>query len=420
MVNNDLSKILLSNNIIGEQELHDLNGIYQNNVFDIFLHLIQEGIIEREELGRLIGDSLNITYVTLKKIKFQPDVVVKLPEDFARTHKIIPMYKFGNVITVVAADPRNSIMIDNVEKLVECRVNPLFSFPDEIDEAIESNYILNNSLQGLIKDFFVSPSNTEKPDKNNPVKEEEQKCLIPEPTQKFLTENTKQIHDEAKKGKIPDPANCKNVRNVIIEEVNNKLDLVYCINQLRIKDEYTYSHSVNVAMLSSAVGKVLGYSPTLIKELTLGALLHDIGKVRIPKTILNKPGSLTPQELEIVKKHPFLGYQIACMMKLPAKITEIIYNHHERINGNGYPRGLRVEKLSLNAQIVAVVDVYDAMISERPYKKAVSHHEALNVMLLEGNDSLNYDILYKFTSLVYKTDFDSLKKSFLSVVQGEI
>ncbi|MDD3014521.1 MAG: hypothetical protein PHC34_12535, partial [Candidatus Gastranaerophilales bacterium] len=194
MVNNDLSKILLSNNIIGEQELHDLNGIYQNNVFDIFLHLIQEGIIEREELGRLIGDSLNITYVTLKKIKFQPDVVVKLPEDFARTHKIIPMYKFGNVITVVAADPRNSIMIDNVEKLVECRVNPLFSFPDEIDEAIESNYILNNSLQGLIKDFFVSPSNTEKPDKNNPVKEEEQKCLIPEPTQKFLTENTKQIH----------------------------------------------------------------------------------------------------------------------------------------------------------------------------------------------------------------------------------
>lgn len=133
------------------------------------------------------------------------------------------------------------------------------------------------------------------------------------------------------------------------------------------------------------VGAELNFSKKELENLGLGALLHDIGKVKIPKEILNKPGRLTKEEFEFVKKHPEFGYQ---MIKEDAEIDLssrlVIYHHHERLNGRGYPLGLEDEEIHDMAVVTALADVYDALTSSRPYRKGLSPYEAMKIIISES------------------------------------
>jgi len=407
----DFIRLLIEEGIISDQTAKVLVEKFKYDYFSILLHLVDSKIATKKKLGRLWGDSLGVAYTELKKAMFQKEVVQKLSEEFARKNKVILIYQLGKVIIAATPDPKNDILLNKIEQLTKSQVSTVFSFPDEIDEAIDKYYLSYDSLEGLTKEFSINK------DKTNV---DQMPSVISEKTKEYLINSTKNIAQQAYEGKTPDLEVCKDVRNTIIEEVNQKLEIIHCINQLRINDEYTYSHSVNVAMLSSAIGKALGFSANLVKELVLGALLHDIGKMRIPKVILNKPDKLDKEEIALIKRHPILGYQIVTNMGVPEKISEIVYNHHERIDGNGYPRGLTRDELSINVQIVSIVDVYDALVSDRPYKAKMAHHEALNIILLEGQRAFDFDLLYKFVNLVYKENFDTLKKTFKSVLYGEI
>lgn len=157
-------------------------------------------------------------------------------------------------------------------------------------------------------------------------------------------------------------------------------DLIVCLSKVRSISEYTYTHSLNVSMLSSLLGNWLNLDDTLIKELTYCGLLHDIGKCKIPAEILNKPDSLTLKEFEEVKKHPVTGYKMLENAEGISKDIALgVLMHHEREDGSGYPFNLTSNQINYYAKVISVVDIYDAMTSNRAYKKRQSPFDVLEM-----------------------------------------
>ncbi len=137
------------------------------------------------------------------------------------------------------------------------------------------------------------------------------------------------------------------------------------------KDTYTESHLERVSALAIKVGEIMGFSIEQLNNLRRGAMLHDIGKLAIPDAILLKPGKLTDEEYEVIKSHPVRGYEICEPLKSLKPCLDVILYHHERWDGRGYPKGLKGEEIPVSARIVAVVDSFDAMRTQRPYRKAL-------------------------------------------------
>jgi HD-GYP domain-containing protein (c-di-GMP phosphodiesterase class II) len=174
----------------------------------------------------------------------------------------------------------------------------------------------------------------------------------------------------------------------IVSEILSNRHLMVNIIDIRNYDDYTYSHSINVAVLSVVLGTMLGMNRDTLNKLCMGALIHDIGKVFIDKRLINKNGKLTPEEYEEVKKHSLFGYNYLCLNKrLDEKTQLVALTHHEKYDGNGYPAGLKGENIPLFGRIVCVADVYDALISDRPYRRAWQPAEAIEY-ILSGFDSM--------------------------------
>ncbi|WP_315073707.1 HD-GYP domain-containing protein [uncultured Clostridium sp.] len=141
---------------------------------------------------------------------------------------------------------------------------------------------------------------------------------------------------------------------------------------LEAKDLYTYGHSTRVAEMAYALGKILGMTEKELKQIHIAGDLHDIGKIGVPDSVLNKPGKLELNEWELMKKHPFIGYNILSKANTFKDISEVVLYHHERWDGKGYPKGLKEEEIPLASRILAVCDSVDAMKSDRPYRKSIS------------------------------------------------
>jgi putative nucleotidyltransferase with HDIG domain len=146
------------------------------------------------------------------------------------------------------------------------------------------------------------------------------------------------------------------------------------------KSPFTYRHSVGVADIATSMATVLQLAPDRVQLVRRAALLHDLGKLAIPNSILDKPGTLTPEEWDIVVQHPRLTREILNRIDSFAELAEIAGAHHEKLDGSGYPDGLTASQLSLEARIVAAADVYQALIEERPYRKGLTHSEAMKVL----------------------------------------
>ncbi len=147
------------------------------------------------------------------------------------------------------------------------------------------------------------------------------------------------------------------------------------------KDSYTHGHSERVTELSVMLGREIAISSEELENLRIAGLLHDIGKIGIPEGILNKPGRLTDEEFEIIKSHPDLGVRILKKVEFLHPIIPFILHHHERFDGRGYPAGLAGDRIPLCARIITVADTYDAMTSDRPYRKALDQQTALEEVL---------------------------------------
>jgi len=182
----------------------------------------------------------------------------------------------------------------------------------------------------------------------------------------------------------------KNVIDELMSEILSSNVALVNIRDLKNFDDYTYYHSVNVAVLSLLIGKTLGLKDDQLRELGMSAILHDVGKMFIDNEIINKPGLLTNEEYEKIKEHSIEGYKyLKDDFNISSKIYVSILQHHENFDGKGYPNGISKEQIFLYARIITVADVYDALTSERPYKRAETPNKALEYIL--QNEGKKFD-----------------------------
>lgn len=228
-----------------------------------------------------------------------------------------------------------------------------------------------------ILDKFASPQPAKPPRYPDQVPVEQEL-----PQARELADNTKtlidSIFEDARMGRTLDSRTAKTAVAGMVGSILRNPDALVWFNQLKNKDEYTAEHSLRVCILALTFGRHLELSEQELNVLGLGALLHDIGKMKIPVEILNKPGRLTAQEFELMKSHVPRGVAILeSRGDIPLASIEVARSHHERYDGSGYAFGLRGEKIGLFGQIGAIVDSYDAITSDRSYHKGMSAHDAL-------------------------------------------
>lgn len=191
------------------------------------------------------------------------------------------------------------------------------------------------------------------------------------------------------------------VANKITDELSSATEINVNLVSLRTNLDYTYKHSVSVAILSVITGIGLGLKKSILRELSASGLLHDIGKVNISPDILNKAGPLTMEEYEIVKRHSEDGYQkIKDNILISSKTKMGVYSHHENINGTGYPLGLMGDQIYMFAKIIHIADVYDALTSDRPYKDAYSPAESIEYLMANAGSMFEPEYVKAFLTYI--------------------
>ena len=173
----------------------------------------------------------------------------------------------------------------------------------------------------------------------------------------------------------------QNISDTIVNDVLKKDGVGLNLDELKVSDEYTFKHSVDVAAGSIILAKYLGLGADNIRDIGTAGVLHDIGKIMIPNEILNKNGKLTDKEFAVIKNHPVYGYQMLSKnQSIVEPIRRAVLYHHEKFCGGGYPSGLKGNEIPLYARVLSVIDVFDALVTERPYHKAYSVADTLEIM----------------------------------------
>ena len=170
------------------------------------------------------------------------------------------------------------------------------------------------------------------------------------------------------------------VEKIMVSAADNAAALI-AVSRLKTHDQGTYLHSLAVGTLMVSFGRRLGFDDETVRQYGLGGILHDIGKMAVPQGILVKPGALTPREQAIIRSHPRRGHVLLSRLDaMPETVLDICLCHHERFDGTGYPGNRAGEAIPLCARIAAICDVYDAMTTVRPYKRAWSQAETIDMM----------------------------------------
>jgi HD-GYP domain-containing protein (c-di-GMP phosphodiesterase class II) len=178
--------------------------------------------------------------------------------------------------------------------------------------------------------------------------------------------NTKQTNEVAEK---------------LVEEVLQSPDAIMNLMDIKSFDDYTFTHNINVATICLLIGQALGMPKDEMNDLGSGALLHDVGKLKVPLSILNKEGKLTDQEFAEMRMHPSYGYEILTRSRgISERARMVALQHHEKFQGGGYPKRLKGNEISLFARICAIADVYDALTTDRPYRIAMSSYQAMKIL----------------------------------------
>lgn len=189
------------------------------------------------------------------------------------------------------------------------------------------------------------------------------------------------VFNAARLGRAPHVTEVVDIVDDISRSVTSNRNALLNVIRLKNKDEYTYLHSVAVCTLMVNAAHQLGLDADTARDLGLAGLLHDIGKMCVPEPVLNKEGELTDEEFVLIKDHPRQGHELlSAVADMSETAMDVCLHHHEKVNGKGYPYGLSHEEISLAARLGAICDVYDALTSDRPYKKAWQPAEALAAM----------------------------------------
>jgi len=206
---------------------------------------------------------------------------------------------------------------------------------------------------------------------------------------------------DSRLGRMVDVQGAREYIEDLVHMVSEDASAALWLTNLKDRDEYTSIHCVNVCVFALTLGRHMGLDTEALKRLGVGALLHDVGKTMTPDEVLNKPGPLTADEFEIVKRHPEDGYRIIRDSgSISREALEVIRYHHERISGQGYPAGLQGDELPLHVLIAGLVDSYDAMTSDRTYQRGSPPDRVLQGMYNKAPDMFGLDLVQEFIRCV--------------------
>jgi len=188
--------------------------------------------------------------------------------------------------------------------------------------------------------------------------------------------------------------------NNLVSSIDRNPNALMCMTKIREKDTYLLEHSLNVAILLANFGTHIGLDVEQIQELALSGFLHDIGKIKIDDEILHKPGPLNDQEMTIMRDHVYYGTKVLVEMGIPNSIVRTIGEHHERLDGYGYPEGLRGEEITRFGRMIAIVDTYDAITADRCYKVGMSSKKALQILLKDAPEKYDEELVTQFVQCI--------------------
>lgn len=268
---------------------------------------------------------------------------------------------------------------------------------------LQKGTVIKKEHIDLLQNMEISPIYVEEPVEVKNGKEkfsvEEQDVMrqriieeaLPQPVKKLYLaceESLNEIFANVRLGDLPDVPKVKETAKNLAKEISYQPQLWQQIAMLKNKDQYSAVHSINVAIFTIFLALRKGYYGQKLEEIAIAALLHDIGKLEVPLSILNKKEKLSEEEWKIIKEHPLSGYK---ELKEIEGISDLILNtvlsHHEHYDHSGYPFGLRGKNIPEAARIAAVADVYDALTTDRPYRPRLLPHEALEVLLTEATQN---------------------------------
>jgi len=206
--------------------------------------------------------------------------------------------------------------------------------------------------------------------------------ILHETTRVQTIQQTQKTFENFRKVKTINLADIHTIIKKIMEDAIDNRNMLIHLTDIRAHDDYTFGHSINVCLLSVMLGIKMRLKDEQVLDLALGAVLHDLGKMLVPPEILNKPGKLSPDEWKIMQEHTDKGFDILRKQGALSLVSaHVAFQHHENYDGTGYNRGLSGEDIHKYARIAAIADIYDAITSDRPYRKANLPHEAYEIML---------------------------------------
>jgi len=278
-------------------------------------------------------------------------------------------------------------------------------------------YIFKDSSIAQLKKSLVTfveidPSRTKQSEKKNTIKQPNSNdAPIKKPSTTSLDNEMKKaskLYNNAKilqkkilkditHNKVINTQAVQDSTNAIVDSIFRNEDALSCMSRLRIKDDYLVEHSLNVSILMTIFCKHMNVERKIMEDLALGAFLHDIGKVLVPNEVLNKPGKFTDEEYTIMKTHVLLGVKVLEETpNIPDIVMTVVKEHHERINGKGYPYNLSLDQISQYGRMIAIVDSYDAMTAERVYKAGMHPIKAFKILVAESPNSYDSELVEQF------------------------
>lgn len=262
--------------------------------------------------------------------------------------------------------------------------------PEDIIGKTDFDFFPKEQAQGMFDDdTYILKT-------GKPIIGKIERTLLPNGTYNCVT--TTKIPIKNKKNKVVGTMGV--TRDITAYDNTERTNLDMIMNSLKVldkiletKDPYTFGHTRRVSIIAERIAKELGWEKNRVLELKMSAELHDIGKILIPLEILNKPGKLSDLEYKLVQEHVQQSYDMLIPYSFPSQLPEAIYQHHERLDGNGYPRGLTEDKILPEAKILAICDVLESMISHRPYRQALGIDVTLQELRDNAGNKYDKDIV---------------------------
>lgn len=303
--------------------------------------------------------------------------IVKIPEIVPGTVLGRTIYREGGLPLLV----KGTALTVGILKRLEQEDIWMIYVDDDISEGIEPSNVISDQV--LLKGTQTMKRLFDKISSNSDLRDQKEKDL----TYIYNSEQMAAIGD---------------LIDHIVEEISNNRDALYQIMHIGNVDQYTYRHSVDVAVLAMLIGRAMGLDDKKIKHLGYGGILHDIGKAHVDHAILVKNDVLLPDEWEEMKKHPVYGYNVLRdVISLHGSIKQMVLFHHERLDGSGYPNGLQGDEINDLVRIIAVSDIFNALGSNRHYRKSMTPDKIMDIIFAEAVYKLDRHVIKALLKVVH-------------------